>query len=611
CRTHAFVSLARSQQSLTPLCMRKCVVGRKRHHSRPSAAKPMPPLWGRPTTTGAVRTATQRCNATSTRSSGRLPTTNTSCKHQMSASSRSCRTGYFATNSSRCTSHSRGFSSRSLLALIMLGTVIAPHPRSSNWGFGVVGASGITGAPDLAADRGVESTLGEEGGGEEWANYATGDSSTMDAPGFTTATKALTYRALSARHPDGLNGLTIESIRESCPFAQEPDSPQADDFWDHSLSNAIISLGPPDEASGMSARDIYDVLDGVGTILTCCPGLLLDPGDAGASADSDSSRSGSSSSSGTRPALRTCGLLAVSIEGTSGLAAAAGEEDQNGSERGNVGFELTVIFSSVLRAARLPSVALDALHGAAGLTMTDRQRAAWETERALVWLQLGRVGEAVVGLKSALGWDAGDLRVLQPLGAALVAQGSVAEGFYYLREAVELQRSRIATVFEQIVRNQGLDPSILETKNRKEVLVTQRNWMAMFLGWALQGKWKKLGGSVHVLRRVDNFLRRHFSADSEISFMLGRELSKRGFQKESWHYLTSAAAPWNRQIYRIRSALSIPTVACSEQDLALAMATLEGWLRRQEPPVEDPPETARHHGHRTTTTTSRNGGGDF
>lgn len=46
--------------------------------------------------------------------------------------------------------------------------------------------------------------------------------------------------------------------------------------------------------------------------------------------------------------------------------------------------------------------------------------------------------------------------------------------------------------------------------------MTQRNWMAMFLGWALQGKWKKLGGSVHVLRRVDNFLRRHFSADSEV-----------------------------------------------------------------------------------------------
>ncbi|CAN0591678.1 unnamed protein product, partial [Ectocarpus sp. 12 AP-2014] len=63
------------------------------------------------------------------------------------------------------------------------------------------------------------------------------------------------------------------------------------------------------------------------------------------------------------------------------------------------------------------------------------------------------------------------------------------------------------------------------------------------------------------------------------------------------------------QIYRIRSALSIPTVASSEQDLALAMATLEGWLKRQEPPVEDPPEPARRHGHHTTTTSSS--GGDF
>ena len=36
---------------------------------------------------------------------------------------------------------------------------------------------------------------------------------------------------------------------------------------------------------------------------------------------------------------------------------------------------------------------------------------------------------------------------------------------------------------------------------------------------------------------------------SKISFMLGRDLSKRGFQKESWNYLSSAAAPWNRQVW--------------------------------------------------------------
>lgn len=54
----------------------------------------------------------------------------------------------------------------------------------------------------------------------------------------------------------------------------------------------------------------------------------------------------------------------------------------------------------------------------------------------------------------------------------------------------------------------------------QEVLVTQRNWMATFLGWALQGRWKELGGSVHVLRRVDNFLGRHFSVDSEVRLPL-------------------------------------------------------------------------------------------
>lgn len=50
----------------------------------------------------------------------------------------------------------------------------------------------------------------------------------------------------------------------------------------------------------------------------------------------------------------------------------------------------------------------------------------------------------------------------------------------------------------------------------KGVLVTQRNWMAMYLGRALQGRWNELGDSVHVLRRVDSFLGRHFSVDSEV-----------------------------------------------------------------------------------------------
>lgn len=48
------------------------------------------------------------------------------------------------------------------------------------------------------------------------------------------------------------------------------------------------------------------------------------------------------------------------------------------------------------------------------------------------------------------------------------------------------------------------------------------------------------------------------------------------------------------QIYRIRAALSVPPVARSEQDLALAMATLERWLMRQEPPVVDAPSNGQH-----------------
>ncbi|CAM9752228.1 unnamed protein product, partial [Hapterophycus canaliculatus] len=139
--------------------------------------------------------------------------------------------------------------------------------------------------------------------------------------------------------------------------------------------------------------------------------------------------------------------------------------------------------------------------------------------------------------------------------------------------------------------------------------------MAMFIGWALQGWWKELGSSVHVLRRVDNFVGRHVSLDSEMSFMLGRELSKRGFEREALDHLTSAAAPWNRQIYRIRAALSIPVVSSSEQDLALTMATLERWLEHQEPP---PPAAAaapdaRRYGPsgRSGSSSARRVDGDF
>lgn len=55
-----------------------------------------------------------------------------------------------------------------------------------------------------------------------------------------------------------------------------------------------------------------------------------------------------------------------------------------------------------------------------------------------------------------------------------------------------------------------------QQNTKQEVLVTQRNWMAMYLSRALQGRGKELGDSVHVLRRVDNFLRRNSSVDSEV-----------------------------------------------------------------------------------------------
>lgn len=54
----------------------------------------------------------------------------------------------------------------------------------------------------------------------------------------------------------------------------------------------------------------------------------------------------------------------------------------------------------------------------------------------------------------------------------------------------------------------------------QEVLVTRRDWMVMFFGWALEGKWRELGGSVPVLRRVENFLESHFSMDSEVRRLL-------------------------------------------------------------------------------------------
>lgn len=223
-------------------------------------------------------------------------------------------------------------------------------------------------------------------------------------PDLAAATEAFTYRVL----------LSESARQQSCPFAREPDSPQSSAFWTNTYNDAMISLGAADEP--LSARDMYDALDGIGSILTCCPGLLQNPTDSAGGPRSSGSISISA------PPLPSCGLSIIG--GTDGGLDAAGRD--GGSA--NIGYELTLAFSSTLRAARLPSAALEALHAAAGLEMTHQERARWDTEMALVLLQMGRVGEAAVRLKSALGWDAGDLRVLQPLGAALVAQGKVAAG---------------------------------------------------------------------------------------------------------------------------------------------------------------------------------------
>lgn len=278
-------------------------------------------------------------------------------------------------------------------------------------------AAASTSEPGFGSEWGAELDLDQEDEDEGWDSYV---AALLRVSGSTTATRVFTYRALSSAYPGGLDGVTAATIRQSCPFAHDPDSPQAADFWDQTLSDALISLGPVDDAASMSTRDTYDVLDGIGSVLTCCPGLLLDPADTAAFwgvYDSDI---------GDAPLLPSCGLLGVSIDST--IAASDPAADSADAGGGNVGYELTIMFSSALRAARLPTIAYEALHGAAGLVMTDRQKAAWEAEMALVLIQLGRLEEAAVVLKGSLNWDVVDPRVLQPLGAALVARGAVTEG---------------------------------------------------------------------------------------------------------------------------------------------------------------------------------------
>ncbi|CAM9653741.1 unnamed protein product, partial [Laminaria digitata] len=99
----------------------------------------------------------------------------------------------------------------------------------------------------------------------------------------TAADFPLSFRALTRGQTDhGLpdddnldDGLDDPaSIRSRCPFARDPQSHKAADFWEHALEDGMISLGRPDVGSS-KARDVYDALDTFGTILTCCPGLLV------------------------------------------------------------------------------------------------------------------------------------------------------------------------------------------------------------------------------------------------------------------------------------------------------------------------------------------------
>ena len=54
-----------------------------------------------------------------------------------------------------------------------------------------------------------------------------------------------------------------------------------------------------------------------------------------------------------------------------------------------------------------------------------------------------------------------------------------------------------------------------------------------------------------------------------------RALHKRGFVDQSTRHLGSAAAPWNRPIYALRTALALPLLADSPRDLALRYGSNE------------------------------------
>lgn len=285
---------------------------------------------------------------------------------------------------------------------------------------------------------------------------------------------------------------TVEAARKRCPFAHDPESAEAAAFWRQTLKEGMISLGSPDSgwvsSTATTTRDVFDALDAFGTILTCCPGILQPQleqqqpwkgaSTGGANVDSRSPLDAPTSLGETADPtiLPTCGLLNMHVhvrhaattrsksnsnnvgrhrgkrstdkkhhagsdsgddvdgkgdgerEGRRQRGSGGGRRRGRETKRDRVGYEITCMFSWALRAARLPGLAMRALHDATALSMDVDQRAGWEREMAMILLQMGRIREATERLETALFMKRDDLRALQTLGAALVVQGSVEEG---------------------------------------------------------------------------------------------------------------------------------------------------------------------------------------
>lgn len=295
---------------------------------------------------------------------------------------------------------------------------------------GTAGGDGLTGGrlEDSSGHPGPETCgrvagyIGHAGGSGD-ADTAAGDpSTTSQVPhpnlhGRQATAQALVFRSLfgSRRDEDRGSHLAVGGGADTrrdyagCPFANNPESAEAHAYWYGVLEGGVIAFGLQDTAMH-TTRNVYDALDAFGSVLACCPGLL-------------SARDSGSQVSPSLPS--SCGLLDATGVFDGSSAAATGERSEGGS---NVGYELVAVFSSALRAARLPSVALQVLHDANAFNLTTTQRATWDRETAMVLLQMGRTGEATARLTSAVALNGGDLRALQPLGSALVAQGSVVEG---------------------------------------------------------------------------------------------------------------------------------------------------------------------------------------